>query len=136
MNTCKNNCKDLNIDFEKIYENIRVILLENNGVIKPYLTLVHGYYDRNHQTIVEYYDLKCGTLLLKRNLYNTDLTKEHSTILEQHEFIDYLFEAEEKLEYCVSELIDYYNTNVEPKLIEYIETKYSDYTKTRTDKSK
>ncbi len=135
MNTCKNNFKDLNIDFEKIYENIRVILLENNGVIKPYLTLVHGYFDKNHQTIVEYYDLKSGTLLLKRNLYSPDLTKEHSTILEQHEFIDYLFEVkEEKLEYRVSELIDFYDTNVEPKLTEYIASKYSDYKKELTNK--
>ena len=52
MNTFMNDVKDLNIDFAKIYGNIKVILLDNNGIIKPYLTLVHSYFDKNHQVAV------------------------------------------------------------------------------------
>ena len=85
----------------------------------------------------DYYDLKSGTLLIRIENDGTTLDGEYFNILEEHEFMEYFIENEElKPEYAITELIEYYDTNVEPELIEYINSEYSNYTKTLKDKSK
>ncbi len=127
--------KETDIRYEYIYDNIKVFILEYNGVIKPYLIAKRdmGFY----YSLVDYYDLKSGTLLISTNKKGDVIEGEYFTILEEHDFMEYFVETDDlKPKYAVTELIDYYDTNVEPALIEYIETEYSDYTKTLKDKSK
>ena len=136
--------KDINILYKTIYDNIKVLILEYNGIVKPYLIVktIRPYANRDYSfaTVLEstdYYDLKSGTLLIRIENDGTTLDGEYFNILEEHEFMEYFIENEElKPEYAITELIEYYDTNVEPELIEYINSEYSNYTKTLKDKSK
>ena len=110
-----------NILYNSIYGNIKVLLLEYNGVIKPYLIVIKNCYNINYDLVcIEYYDLKSRTLLITMKEDGTVTNGGYFTILEEHEFMDYFIEVEElKPKYDVTELIDYYDTNIEPKLTEY-----------------
>lgn len=133
------------VPYEDIYGNIKVVILEQNGTIKPFLMIkemekIHIGFG-NFYTNLSYIDLKTGVPLIKKS-WRSDGTNpevdeptsipvgESLTILEEHEFYDYLFSLGEiRTEFDINEIITIYTNEIEPDLLDYIEEEYKPYTK-------
>lgn len=136
------------IPYDDILGHIKVVILEQNGTIEPFLVIkekttnpgvIHD--DAYGSTTLSFIDMKNGETMIQYywDTYkaNTDSVEPTSTkigkqitILEEREFYDDLYELGEIVtEFDAEELINIYSDKVEPQLIEYIKKEYN-YTKT------
>lgn len=132
------------VPYDDIKDNIKVVILEQNGTIEPFL-IVRNISKSNvrygsGQTTLSYINFKNGKTIIKYKWNNQnanietddiDETLEGKSIkiLEENNLYDYLSNYSEiKDEFDTTELIDIYNNDIEPELIKYIEEKYN-YTK-------
>lgn len=134
------------VPYDDIYGNIKVVILEQNGTIKPFFMIRElrrnpGGRGSAGNTKLSYIDLKTGITMIQYSWIgsSTDIeAKEpdnipigkYLTILEEKEFYDYLFGLGEiRSNFDINEIVDIYNNEIEPQLIEYINEEYNSYTK-------
>lgn len=127
------------IPYDDILGHIKVVILEQDGTIEPFLMIKEKELrPKNviYSTILSFINMKNGKIIIQYHwsTYNADIDSveptgneigKQITILEEHEFYDYLYEyGEIRSEFDVTELIDFYDNEVEPKLLEYIANEY------------
>ena len=130
------------VPYDDIYGNIKVVILEQNGTIKPYLMLKELKANMWNGTDLSYIDLKHGTTLVQyhwETITKPDIENDKSisitigkyiTILEEQEFYDYIFGLGEiRTKFDINEIIEIYDDEIEPQLIEYINEEYKEHTK-------
>ena len=125
-------------------ENIKVVILEQNGTIQP-LLVVKGVQRLlssmdSGATVVSYLDFKNGKTIMEYELegssanIDTDepskfLEGKYINILEEKSFYDWLTNYGEIIdELDALKVLELYNNDVEPKVLKYIEEEYN-YTK-------
>ena len=133
------------IPYEDIFGHIKVVILEQNGTIKPFLMIREkakvGGARGPYYTNLSYIDLKTGVTLIKKHwnssVANVEVDEPDSipvgeslTILEEQEFYDYLFGLGEiRTEFDIDEIMAMYTNDIEPELLDYIEEEYKPYSK-------
>ena len=129
------------VPYDDINGHIKVVILEQNGTIQPFLMIREKKAYASDGTTLSYIDLEHGRTLIKYHWINPYIDVEKYkpdsipigksiTILEEQKFYGYLFGLGEiRTEFDVSELIEIYHSEVEPELLEYITETYGSYTK-------
>ncbi len=130
------------VPYDDICGNMKVVILEQNGTIKPFFMIKELIRKGGTgSTTLSYIDVKTGIKMVQYYWSSSHADIETKvpdsvpigksiTILEEQEFYDYLFEfGEIRSEFDISELIDVYNNEIEPQLVKYIDEKYSNHKK-------
>lgn len=121
------------ISYADIEGRIKIVVLEQNGVVKPYFMLKDFYYalgKGSSYTYLSYVDLHSGTTMMyskwsgsysneqdARGLEPMSTIGQNITIVEELEFFDYLIQyGKIQREYDINELITFYDEEIEPSL--------------------
>lgn len=123
------------VPYDEIKGNIKVVILEQNGTIKPYLMVKEKFISERDSVILKYINLKNHEEMLRyyweanKDPDNDEpdkiLVGKYITILEEIEFYDYLYEYGDIVnDLDIMEIVKIYEEK-EPELIEYISKEYN-----------